>query len=75
MSEKTIQIRLLISVTGGVNYAAGEVVFETPEIAKDLVNAKHAEYVDGRPANYTATKPSDTTQKATSKAAATAEKR
>jgi hypothetical protein len=67
MSEKTVKIRLLTSVTGGVNYAAGEEVFETPEIAADLIKAKHAEPVG--------VKPSDRSEKATSKSAASAEKR
>lgn len=58
---------MLTSVTGGVNYAAGEVVLETPEIAADLVQAGHAEY-NGAPA---ATK----SEKTTSKQAQQAEKR
>lgn len=67
MSAQTVQIRLLTSVTGGVNYAAGEVVLETPEIAADLVNAGHAEY-DAAPA-------AEKSEKATSKQAKQAEKR
>lgn len=67
MSAKIVEIRLLTSVTGGVNYAAGAVVLETPEIAADLVQAGHAE--------YTGKKPSDLAERAISKAAAKSEKR
>lgn len=45
MQEKNTWIRLLTSVTGGVTYAAGAEVLETPEVAADLVQAGHAEYI------------------------------
>lgn len=60
-----VEIRMLVTVTGSVHYAAGAVVLVSDELAKDLVNAGHAQYTT------TPKKP----EKAVSQAAAKAEKR
>lgn len=67
-------IRLLTSVAGGVEFAAGWEGEVADEIADDLIQAGHAEPINP-PHTKTATKPSDHTEKAISPAAKKAEKR
>lgn len=61
------RIRMLTTVAGGCNYAAGRVVDADAWLADELVRAGHAEFV-------TAT-PQQTAEKAVSQRAAKAEKR
>lgn len=67
-------IRLLTSVTGGVEYAAGWEGEVPDHIADDLIQAGHAEPINP-PQTKTAQPPHQTSEKAISHQAKKAEKR